>query len=291
MFKPKILIVYKESAYSRFLSGKQLSRPFKEGGYWNIIQGSHQRHHDTLRVVREALRARGLTSRWVMRERVRALRQVDKTFGLVISVGGDGTLLDASHQVHRIPILGVNSDPQRSVARFSGCDAKSFSAILDSYLAGNLLALLVPRLEFSVNGKKNPWLVLNDLLVTTLSPAGTSRYVLKVAKKAEEQMSSGIWVSTAAGSTAAIFSAGGKVLPVHARKFQYVVREAYQKKFGPRKLMKGILAAPQKLEVVSRMKEGRIFVDGANLVIPFALGQRLMVKLSNRPLRLVGLRG
>ncbi len=226
----------------------------------------------------------------VLRDQVYMLKKVDRNFQLVISVGGDGTLLDSSHHVIKTPILGVNSDPLRSVARFSGCNLQTFPGVLKAFLEGRLKPVPVPRLEFWVNGVKNPWLVLNDLLVTTLSPAGTSRYVLKMGFRAEEQMSSGIWISTAAGSTAAIFSAGGKALPPTSRKFQYVVREAYQKKFGPRRLLKGVLAPGRALEVVSRMKEGRLFIDGANLVYPFKLGDRLKVQISRHPLKVIGLK-
>jgi NAD+ kinase len=198
--------------------------------------------------------------------------------------------LDASHSVRKIPILGVNSDPLRSIARFSGCDLESFPRVLRNYLQGKLKPLLVPRLKFSLNGELSPWLVLNDLLVTTLSPAGTSRYVIKKGNISEEQISSGIWVSTSAGSTAAVLSAGGKALPATSRKFQFVVREVYQKKYGPRKLLKGILAPTQCLEVISRMKEGRLFIDGANLVMPFRLGDRLKVEASSESMRIVGLK-
>ncbi len=289
MAKPRVLVVYKESAYSQYLSKKQLAKSLKKSGYWDVVLGSHQRHNLTLQGVRETLRREGLEVTLVLRHQVQQEKGVDKKFKLLVSVGGDGTLLDSSHCVLRVPILGVNSDPLRSVARFSGCNLKTFPAVLKAYLEGSLKPTPVSRLEFWVNGRKNPWLILNDLLVTTLSPAGTSRYVLKVGTAAEEQMSSGIWISTAAGSTAAIFSAGGKALPPTSRKFQYVVREAYQKKFGTRRLLKGILDPGRSLEVVSRMKEGRLFVDGANLVYPFRLGDRLKVQVSKYPLKVIGL--
>lgn len=289
MPEPRVLVVYKESAYSQYLSKKQLAKSLKKSGYWDVVLGSHQRHNLALRGVRETLKKEGLRVTLVLRDKVHLEKGVDKKFKLLVSVGGDGTLLDSSHHVVRAPILGVNSDPLRSVARFSGCNLKTFPAVLRDYLTGRLKPTPVPRLEFWVNGRKNPWLVLNDLLVTTLSPAGTSRYVLKVGSRVEEQMSSGIWISTAAGSTAAIFSAGGKALLPTSRKFQYVIREAYQKKFGTRRLLKGILEPGRALEVVSRMKEGRIFVDGANLVVPFRLGDRLKVRVSNHPLGVIGL--
>ena len=286
----KALVVYKESAYSRYLSSRQLARSLKNGNYWKTLLGSHRRHNQTLRGVLETLKGRGLDVQLVLRNQVHRLREVDRKFHLVVSVGGDGTLLDSSHHVRQIPILGVNSDPQRSVARFSGCDLKSFPRILGDYLEGKLKPSFVHRLEFSINGKKSQWLVLNDLLVCTLSPAGTSRYVLKVGSRMEEQMSSGVWISTAAGSSAAIYSAGGRLLPVSSRRFQFVVREAYQRKFGPRRLLKGELGPGQALEVVSYMKEGRLFMDGANLSSPFRLGDRLKVKTSRHPLKVIGLK-
>ena len=284
------MVVYKESAYSQYLSKNQLAKSLKKSGYWDVVLGSHQRHNLTLQGVREALEREGLEVTLVLRGQVHREKGVDEKFKLLVSVGGDGTLLDASHHAVRVPILGVNSDPLRSVARFSGCNLKTFPLVLKTYLNGRLKPTAVPRLEFWVNGRKSPWLVLNDLLVTTLSPAGTSRYVLKVGSRVEEQMSSGIWISTAAGSTAAIFSAGGKSLPPTSRKFQYVVREAYQKKFGIRRLLKGILEPGRVLEVVSRMKEGRLFIDGANLVCPFRLGDRLKVQSSHYPLKVIGLK-
>jgi NAD+ kinase len=290
MSQKRVLVVYKESAYSQYLTSRQLTRGLRKGGYWGVVIGSHQRHNQTLTAVRESLKARGLSATLVLRERVHRLKDVDGRFHLVVTVGGDGTFLDSSHYIRRIPILGVNSDPSRSVARFSGCDRETFPRVLSDYLSGRLKPVPVPRLEFSVNGRPGRWPVLNDLLISTLSPAGTSRYILKSGRRAEEQMSSGLWISTAAGSTAAILSAGGRVLPVTARRFQYVVREVYQKKFGPRHLLQGVLGSGKSLEVISRMKEGRIFADGANLVALFTLGDRLAVRLSKRPLWVVGLR-
>lgn len=290
MKKPKVLVIYKESAYSQFMAKGAWARGLQKGNYWEIVRGSHDRHHRTLTGVLQALAQEGLKVRRVLRSQAYRLRDVDRHFSLVVSVGGDGTLLDASHLVSRTPILGVNSDPLRSVARFSGCHLEDFPKVLRRYLEGRLRPVAVPRLCFWVNGSKSRWPVLNDLLVSTASPAGTSRYLLKWGTRSEEQLSSGVWISSAAGSTAAIFSAGGKAQPLTSRAFQFLVREPYQKKFGPRRLVRGILKPGQELEIVSRMKEGRIFADGPNLVVPFHLGDRLRVRASKDPLRLIGLR-
>ncbi len=290
MPKPRILVIYKLSAFSRIQNTDTLANHFRKGRYWKILCGSHQRHVDTIQKVREVLKKEGISSVFFHRNQLQQLQDAEKRFDLAISVGGDGTLLDSCHYLRSIPILGVNSDPQRSVARFSCCTCKNFQSVLKAYLAGDLPPVEVPRIEFFINGKVHPWRVLNDLLVSTLSPAGTSRYMLKIGAQTEEQMSSGVWVSTAAGSTAANASAGGKILPVTAKKFQFVVREVYQRKFGRRRHVKGVLSRDQALEIYSYMKDGRIFVDGSNRVVPFGLGDRLKIRLSKSPMKVVGLR-
>ncbi len=290
MSKSRVIVIYKQSAFMRLQAGDIPTNRLEKGRYWKIICGSHQRHTDTIQKVKDVLKQEGLHAVYFHRNQLQQLRDADKRFDLAISVGGDGTLLDSCHHLHTIPILGVNSDPQRSVARFSGCVAEDFHPLLAAYLAGKLKPVAVPRIEFSINGKVHPWRVLNDILISTLSPAGTSRYMLKIGADIEEQMSSGIWVSTAAGSTAANASAGGKTLPATAKKFQYVVREVYQRKFGHRRHIKGILSQGQTLEIISYMKDGRIFVDGSNRIVPFGLGDRLKIGLSRAPMKLVGLK-
>ncbi|HVM33176.1 MAG TPA: NAD(+)/NADH kinase [bacterium] len=284
----RALVVYKESAYTRNLPARKIAAHFKKGDYWDVLRESHERHHASLASVRKRLLARGFELTQVLRYRIHRLRQLDRRFDLVVSVGGDGTLLEVSHHLRRVPLLGVNSDPRHSVARFSGCDEKGFPSLLDGYLEGRVRPRRIARLQFAVNGRPNPWLVLNEILVAAGNPAGTSRYILEVGGRAEEQLSSGVWIGPAAGSTAALFSAGGKRLPLFSDRYQYVVREAYHRKFGKRRLLGGIVGARQKIRMVSYMRQGRIFLDGANLEFPFKLGDRLEIAVSPYPLLLIG---
>lgn len=290
MPKIHVLVIYKRSAYSRYLSSKAPLKNLKSGDYWKVVMRSHHWNGQTLKGVLGILKRHKLEVTLVQRERLGFLKEVEPRYHLAVPVGGDGTLLEAAHYLRKMPILGVNSDPERSVGRFSACELKTFPEVIKGYLDGRITSVPVHRLEFLLNGRKSRWLVLNDILVTTLSPAGTSRYILKIGSRVEEQMSSGVWISTAAGSTAATYSAGGRVLPVLSRKFQFVVREPYQKKFGPRRLLKGVLEPAQELEMVSNMREGRLFIDGANLSAPFGLGDRLKIRASRQPIKIIGLK-
>ncbi len=290
MLISNVLVVYKESTYSRYGYFSSLVRGLKKNRFWNVLRGSHERHLKTLQTVERVLTERNFRVTTLLRSRVKKLKNIDRNFHLVISVGGDGTFLDCSHHLWKTPILGVNSDIQQSVARLSGSDGANFSEVLDKYLSGILKPSLIWRLDFSINGKKNRVPVLNDLLISTLSPAGTSRYILEAGNRSEEQMSSGVWVSSAAGSTAAVLSAGGKSFRSTDKKFQFVAREVYHRKFGPRRFLKHVLKKGQVLEIISYMRQGRIFVDGSNLVEPFKVGDRLKIQISPRPLKVIGVK-
>jgi NAD+ kinase len=140
------------------------------------------------------------------------------------------------------------------------------------------------RLAVSLDGKQIPELVLNDVLVAHQSPAATTRYILEAGGYSEEHRSSGIWVSTAAGSTAAIKSAGGRRLPLRSRRFQYVVRELYREPGRDYRLLRGILGPDEEVTLAAKMPEGRIFVDGSRTFYRFPYGMRAQVCISDQPL-------
>jgi NAD+ kinase len=129
--------------------------------------------------------------------------------------------------------------------------------------------------------------VLNDVLLTHLVPAATTRYELLVGGHREVHRSSGLWIATPAGSTAAIRSAGGRVLKVEAKRLQYRVRELYREPGRTYRLVGGVLPEGGAIEVTSRMPEGRLYADGARRVRRFPFGSRAVFTLGREPLRLI----
>lgn len=103
-------------------------------------------------------------------------------------------------------------------------------------------------------------------------------------------MSSGVWVGPAAGSTAAIRSAGGKVLPTGSQKIQFVIREPYRGVDNKYRLVKGMVSPGEDLKITSRMTMGRIFLDGTQKVHAVGIGDRIRMTLSDEPLTLLGLK-
>jgi NAD+ kinase len=220
----------------------------------------------------------------------RADVKVTRHYHLVVSVGGDGTFLQAARSVRHVPLLGVNSDPHRSEAVFCAATCRTFARLCRLALEGRLHELHLYRLALILNGKRLRQLALNDVLVVHDDPATMSRYRLVVVGREEMQKSSGLWVSTAAGSSSAVLAAGGVRLPWSARRFQYRPREIYRGRLSKCRLTGGVLASRTRLRVTWLMRRGSAYVDGPHVKIPLRFADQLEIRLDVAdPLRVLGL--
>ena len=204
----------------------------------------------------------------------------------VISVGGDGTLLSTSHWVTGGLLLGVNSAPRSSVGYLTLARRSNLARILSRIARADLLPQSVSRLEAVVEGRLLPP-ALNDVLLAHEQPAATSRYRLHLGRRAEDHRSSGLWISTAAGSTAGIRSAGGQPMPLDARRLQFRARELYRARGGRDAVLEsGFVEAGQELTVESAMAAGWLFMDGAREATRFPFGARATFRVAEQPLLL-----
>jgi NAD+ kinase len=255
------------------------------------MRRSHEDHETAVREVRQALEELGAEG--TIQEGPRS--KIHGTFDLVVTVGGDGTLLSASHQIGPgVPLLGVNSAPEHSVGFFCAARKGSVKATLRAALDGSLKRTLLTRMRVELNGACLHARVLNEALFCAASPAATSKYILRIVSpdgtlKEEEQRSSGIWIGPAAGSTAAQRSAGGRVLPLTSKKIQYVVREPYTPYGVPLALTTGLVDDGGKIEVRNKMREAKIFLDGHHTVFDSTIGDVLVMRRSGEPLAVLGL--
>jgi NAD+ kinase len=208
---------------------------------------------------------------------------------LVITVGGDGTLLAASHYVGAIPVLAINSAPSHSVGFF--CGAKSGDALdaISSAIRGSLRSTVLTRMQVAVNGTVSQARVLNDALFCHASPAATSRYVVRLGEVEEEQKSSGFWIGPAAGSTAAQRSAGGRVLPFSSTRLQLVVREPYTPHGESYRFRHVLVGRETPVTVLSKVRDGRLFFDGPDSVLAIHYGDVVQFTQAPEPLRLLGI--
>jgi NAD+ kinase len=211
-----------------------------------------------------------------------------------VTVGGDGTVLAASHQIgSRTRLLGVNSAPESSVGFFCAATKGTVGPTLEAALEGKLRGVTLARMRVEINERLLHNRVLNEALFCHASPAATSRYILRVTKggrtKEEEQKSSGLWIGPAAGSTAAQRSAGGNILPLTSTRIQFVVREPYLGGGVAPKLVVGLIDAADQLELLSKMRTGKLFLDGHHDEHDFGIGDRIVMKRSDESLTVLGL--
>jgi len=288
--RPNVLVVYKKSTYQRYV-GRAQERLKELIEHSDVsVEGllhEHEIHQETLRQAKAALRDLG--ARAVLRYRPEPLPE-EGAWDLIVTLGGDGTLLWASHLADSsTPMLAINSAPDTSVGYFCAGDGHNVHEVLAAALEGGLKSSRLARMRVDVGDKALSTRVLNDALYCHESPAATSRYILEYAGDQERQMSSGVWVGPAAGSTAAIRSAGGKVLATGSQKIQFVVREPYRGVDNKYRLVKGMVPPGEDLRIASRMTKGRIFLDGTQKVYSIGIGDRIRMTLSDEPLTLLGL--
>ncbi|MBN1610048.1 MAG: NAD(+)/NADH kinase [Polyangiaceae bacterium] len=290
MTAPRVIVVAKGSSYARFIEDERdprakalLKRHDESVANW---LAGHAAHSRTLERVQMALSRFGVHAVVVRRPHA----EFDATDAdLVIAVGGDGTLLAASHNVGSVPLLGVNSDPERSVGFYCAGRGEELEATLERALAGRLPATWLTRMEVTLNGRVRSRRVLNEALYSHCSPAATSRYILRYGSVSEEQRSSGVWVGPAAGSTAAQYSAGGEILPLRSKRLQLVVREPFLWE-GRKTRFRRLLVGPGKsVGLKSKMHDAALYLDGPYRRISVSLGDVAQFSASNEPLCVLGL--
>jgi NAD+ kinase len=287
---PRVVVVVKRTLYTRHVEDEDdpevrrlLRRRDPSVARWRT---AHREHVATLAKVLRVLERLGARV-WVLHGPRVVFDASDAA--LVVTVGGDGTLLAASHHVGATPILGVNSSPRSSVGFFCASRRGDVGTMLARALQGDVPSVRLARMQVGVNGRVVSRRVLNEGLFCHAAPAAASRYILRYERRSEEQVSSGFWVGTAAGSTAALHSAGGKVLPLGSKRLQAIVREPFAGG-GTRYRMTKVLVEPgRELTAVSKMRDACLFLDGPFRRVGVGLGDEVSFAVSDEPLRVLGL--
>ena len=123
----KVLVLHKKTTYqiqaeeyreSRFLKLLQEKSKVVER-----VELAHNEHIATMEVVEAELSKRNIDYRIIARSELdHYIQDID----LMISVGGDGTFLDASHSLDKVPLLGVNSSQSSSFGHFCLANQDNF---------------------------------------------------------------------------------------------------------------------------------------------------------------------
>ncbi len=269
LLSPCVLVVKTPVATRKRVAGRLAHvRPALAGQ----VEDAAREQDRTLAAVEEALARHGIKP---LRLSVDAFHekagQALAAASLVISIGGDGTLLAASQWVTGALVLGVNSAPQASIGHLALARRETFAGILERIADGTLQPVPVTRLAVELEGYPGLRPALNDVLLTHASPAATSRYRLTLKDYSEEHRSSGLWISTATGSTAGIRSAGGRPMPLRSRRLQFRAREPLPRSRRTRQ--------PRERLPPARHRAGRRKLHGAREPLPRRLAARIRLPL------------
>ena len=175
--------------------------------------------------------------------------------GLVVAIGGDGTLLRAAGAIYprEIPVFGVNVGGALGFLSIGG--GESLIPALERFASGEYEIERRMRLAVGLGGSEVS--ALND--VVFLGPGGHRFTELSVCCGGEEILSfagDGLVVATPTGSTAYALSAGGPL--IHPTLFAMLLVPLSPHTLGLRPLL---LPAGEEIEIKAKYP-AHIFADG-----------------------------
>lgn len=222
---------------------------------------------------------------------------------VIVPVGQDGLVANVAKYAGAQPIVAINPDP----ARFDGTllpfqppqAAHAISRLIDGKATVREITLAQARLS---DGQR--LLAFNDLFIGARSHV-SARYTITDGKRREAQSSSGVLVSTGAGSTGwlssvfnmasavSVFTGGRAGTPMHFGwddpRLAYVVREPFASRQSYTTIGAGVIASGAELVLESQMPSGGvIFSDGVEAdALAFNSGAIAHIGASKQRTRLV----
>lgn len=222
---------------------------------------------------------------------------------VVVVVGQDGLVANAAKYVGDAPIVGVNPDPKRYDGILLPFLAEQTRPAVQRVIAKRFRARPVTMAEVSLNDGQR-MLAFNDFFVGCRTHV-SARYTLTVARKAEPQSSSGIIISTGAGSTGWLSSLcnmthgfvhwlGGQTesspkMSWEDRRLAWAVREPFVSRHSQATLVAGWLDEGDEITIESLVPDsGVIFSDGVERdALEFNSGTIARIKVSQQIAQLV----
>lgn len=222
---------------------------------------------------------------------------------LIVTIGQDGLVANTAKYVGAQPIVAVNPDPERFdgvLLDFLPEEARTgVQAVLDGRAAVRKVTLAEATLT---DGQR--LLAFNDFFIGARSHI-SARYKIAFGERSERQSSSGVLVSTGAGSTGWLSSVfnmaagiaqftGGQEGPRPRFTWEdprlvFVVREPFASLHSQAGIVAGIVAPGRELTLESQMpSEGVIFSDGVEAdYLAFNSGARATIRAAEQRAHLV----
>lgn len=288
LFSQEVLLVYKNSRlhFAKESNTKEYWQKLydNDDNFIKKMRKSHDANIKSIDIATKLLDYNNIKYNSILRS---DLYKHDLDKKLIITLGGDGTFLDVAHRCHTSVILGVNSDPEESVGALCSVDINNFEQALKDTIHDKSYYIEIYPIEIYINNIKKDIIAINDILFCHENPGAISRYEILANNHQSEQKSSGLWISTALGSSGAIFSAGGIMQVLDDRRLQFIVREPYMvNNFCP-EILHGFSLPGDSLSIKPTMNNSAIYIDGSHHKEHLPMGAILDIRLSANPLRIL----
>jgi len=195
---------------------------------------------------------------------------------IIVVIGQDGLVANTAKYSRGIPIVAVNPDQTRYDGALLPFNIKNFMAGVEAVIAGKFNANLMRFAEARLNDGQR-LLAFNDLFIGASSHV-SARYKISFGQDLEEHSSSGLIVSTAAGSTgwiSSIFNMAYGIVnefsedlepmkpDISNNELLFAVREPFKSMRTQIGITAGVVKQTQQLSIESLMPvNGIIFSDG-----------------------------
>jgi NAD+ kinase len=271
----KALVIAKKTLYDLYSnSGESATRRYAMDGIdAEKLRRSHDAHSRSLDQVLSALERNKISYDVFPRH----LKPSYFGYDIVVSVGGDGTLLDISHDLRDIPIMGINSDPDTSVGMSCCYTSGNFERAIMELDKEPRTA--ISRIELAINGNPLKELVFNEAMLYHKDRANLRFELEGDGQMLDIKSCYDLFISTPAGSTGSIYNYGALALPLDSGSFIYCMT-------GNREHL-GKFYLANSIEMRSRTREGIIKIDGEHVTYSFGLDDRISF-MHGSPLVLIG---
>jgi len=206
---------------------------------------------------------------------------------LVISIGGDGTVLNSAHYIlDNTPMLTVKSEGD-STGALCRLHAKDFEKSLVEILNDNFNVERWTRVEGKLG--HNIGIALNEIAVQKSSGAMVT-YHLSFNDISEEQRSTRFLVTTGAGSTALYHNIEHQRGEFDPTSLELRFAPSEDLRDMNYKMRHGYLFGQDVLEITSLVDcDGSVIFDGdkAKRSYNFPMGQKLYIRISDKPLNVI----
>jgi len=249
------------------------------GGNFEDYEIEHKTFKKSLEIIQRKISTHLKKYKVVERQYVPNFIFTDKD--IVIVVAQDGLVANTAKYVNDIPIIAINPDPTRYDGILLPFDPANFEPAFLKTLAGNHQTKSVTMAEARLNDGQR-LLAFNDLFIGHSSHI-SARYKITFDNYSENQSSSGIIISTGAGSTGWLSSLFNMAAGINRtfgissgethrsgismswddRRLVFIVREPFLSKYSRIDLTTGLISLEKKLILESFMPtNGVIFSDG-----------------------------